>query len=1313
MAGFLRSLMGGFQDGQVGGGGPSAVGGGGGSALDNNFVGSVVELGNRKLRVKRVIAEGGFAFVFVAEEPSSRKEFALKRLLASSEEVAKEILQEVQFLKRLSGHRNIIQFISAASIGKEESDHGQAEFLLLTELCEGGQLVDVLNKATASGNSIPREEVLGVFDQMCQAVEHMHTQKPPIIHRDLKVENFLLAKGGVIKLCDFGSATTTTYEPDYSWTAIQRSLTEDLIARVTTPMYRPPEVLDLYMNFVINEKQDVWALGCLLFLLCFRQHPYEDSAKLRIINAKYSIPANDSQYRIFHELIHRMFRVDPIERPSVSIICQANREMSSVMGVDLSPDARIPILQQALAGTFVSASSTPSIAPSSATAASSMASSVSMNSVGGGSVGGSLEHPQQPSGGDESAGSGTFLTSLKGGAGSFLRNIKDTSSKVMESVASSMSGKGPEGLDVSYITSRILVMSYPAEGVESAIRHHIDDVKAFLDAHHRGVYAIYNLAGRSYRAVKFENRVSEYACPSGRGRPPSLSTLFAVCRSVSLWLNQDPRHIAVIHCLDGKAVSATVLAAFLTYARVVENPDQAFRMFSDRRCPTLMSPSQLRYVDYVGQIVRQRVEELADPNFKSNPDSPGFGVPHSSPIVLKSIFFAPIPLVNQKKSGCTPFAEVFVNDEKVLSTSIEYERMQVYSSDDAQITIPLNISVAGDVTVILYHARSTFGGKVQGKLTSVRLVQVAFHTGFTESGSRELFFARSDLDVLEADERIADHSHLTLEISPPSPTRSPPSTTSAKTPIGETSKTPWKSFDPAKTSSKICFSTEEEMENTMMKYVITKAYSDETPPRPKVDAQPAKRAENGGPPRPPPLLQDIPVMDSFDAEFEVFSSERSSSQVGGSNPVPRIRDSPLLNPESPPQFSAFENEFDDTVSRAPAPSPPMKEADLLGLSSPEIPEIPVGTSEEVENLLADDSHFSSSPAANAAAAATTSAPATSAETDLFGIFSSAPPPPASASSNSFPPSNAASASTPPKVDVFDSLGDLGLADIPVMQSTSGTSSPAGRQSPAVKTGPNGANASASASSTAKSKKAYDPFGDLGQLGGLNNSTSSSSPNTSWNSPISPSKPATMNNSGFRGNNPPLAKQQQPQSVPARPNYNIDLSGVGKPTSNGGPQLQQQPTQQPKTKRGDLFGDLLGQQGFNASSTTDSGPKSIKDMRREELSKSVDPEVLRVRDWTDGKERNIRALLSTLHTVLWDGEVKWKSPGMHQLVGYNDVKKWYRKACLCVHPDKLPQGTPQERQAKLVFMELNDAWSEFEEKSTSEAQQQQQKPAFAM
>ena len=50
---------------------------------------------------------------------------------------------------------------------------------------------------------------------------------------------------------------------------------------------------------------------------------------------------------------------------------------------------------------------------------------------------------------------------------------------------------------------------------------------------------------------------------------------------------------------------------------------QFLRMFSERRSPVLISPSQRRYVDYVGQLVRQRVEELADPNYKSNPESPG------------------------------------------------------------------------------------------------------------------------------------------------------------------------------------------------------------------------------------------------------------------------------------------------------------------------------------------------------------------------------------------------------------------------------------------------------------------------------------------------------------------------------------------------------------------------------------------------------------------------------------------------------------------------------------------------------------------
>ena len=79
--------------------------------------------------------------------------------------------------------------------------------------------------------------------------------------------------------------------------------THTQIQRNTTPMYRAPEMVDLYSNKPVNEKADIWALGCLLYKLCFKVHPFEDSAKLRILNANYKIPPTDSTYTMFHVLI--------------------------------------------------------------------------------------------------------------------------------------------------------------------------------------------------------------------------------------------------------------------------------------------------------------------------------------------------------------------------------------------------------------------------------------------------------------------------------------------------------------------------------------------------------------------------------------------------------------------------------------------------------------------------------------------------------------------------------------------------------------------------------------------------------------------------------------------------------------------------------------------------------------------------------------------------------------------------------------------------------------------------------------------------
>lgn len=111
------------------------------------------------------------------------------------------------------------------------------------------------------------------------------------------------------------------------------------------------------------------------------------------------------------------------------------------------------------------------------------------------------------------------------------------------------------------------------------------------------------------------------------------------------------------------------------------------------------------------------------------------------------------------------------------------------------------------------------------------------------------------------------------------------------------------------------------------------------------------------------------------------------------------------------------------------------------------------------------------------------------------------------------------------------------------------------------------------------------------------------------------------------------------------------------------------TDKPKQKPGDIFGDLLGSQGYQFATKRDNSPRTINEMRKEELARDMDPDKLRILEWVEGKRQNIRALLCSLHTVVWE-DCKWNKCDMHQLVSANDVKKAYRRACLAVHPDKV-------------------------------------------
>jgi hypothetical protein len=93
-------------------------------------------------------------------------------------------------------------------------------------------------------------------------------------------------------------------------------------------------------------------------------------------------------------------------------------------------------------------------------------------------------------------------------------------------------------------------MSFPAEGMESTYRNHLDDVATMLRERHGGHFQIFNLSERAYNYSKFEDKVQDW-CGFPDHHPPPLALLFRIVKAMEAFLSSDPNNVVVVHCLAG------------------------------------------------------------------------------------------------------------------------------------------------------------------------------------------------------------------------------------------------------------------------------------------------------------------------------------------------------------------------------------------------------------------------------------------------------------------------------------------------------------------------------------------------------------------------------------------------------------------------------------------------------------------------------------------------------------------------------------------------------------------------------------------
>ncbi|XP_051668015.1 AP2-associated protein kinase 1 isoform X8 [Manacus candei] len=295
---------------EQGGSGPgsgTSGGGGGSSGPGSGYIGRVFSIGRHQVTVDEVLAEGGFAIVFLVRTSNGVK-CALKRMYVNNEYDLQVCKREIQIMRDLSGHKNIVGYIDSSINSVSSGDVW--EVLILMDFCRGGQVVNLMNQRLQTGFS--ESEVLQIFCDTCEAVARLHQCKTPIIHRDLKVENILLHDRGHYVLCDFGSATNKFQNPQTEGV----NAVEEEIKKYTTLSYRAPEMVNLYSGKLITTKADIWALGCLLYKLCYFTLPFGES-QVAICDGTFTIPDNSRHSQDMHCLIRYMLEPDPDKRPDI------------------------------------------------------------------------------------------------------------------------------------------------------------------------------------------------------------------------------------------------------------------------------------------------------------------------------------------------------------------------------------------------------------------------------------------------------------------------------------------------------------------------------------------------------------------------------------------------------------------------------------------------------------------------------------------------------------------------------------------------------------------------------------------------------------------------------------------------------------------------------------------------------------------------------------------------------------------------------------------------------------------------------------
>uniref|UniRef100_A0A803KBW5 Protein kinase domain-containing protein n=1 Tax=Xenopus tropicalis TaxID=8364 RepID=A0A803KBW5_XENTR len=253
----------------------------------------------RYFKLGEPIGQDPNGVIYIGWHRSRRMEVAI--LIMKDQEKQKEIQGELEILRMVSGHKNIVDFYGAYYHQASRTTSIPKGLWIATELSTGATLEDLIGTRKTLGERWISYICKHVIQGLC------HLQKKNIIHHDIRPGNILITSFGEVKIGEFGFATFGE----------RSSSTSGSIT------YSAPEVLANFGNAKLeyDHKADIWSLGIAAIEMAeghvpFSKLPQEKLIKKITCGAVPSLPSWGKWSDEFHYFISECLQRDPSRRPS-------------------------------------------------------------------------------------------------------------------------------------------------------------------------------------------------------------------------------------------------------------------------------------------------------------------------------------------------------------------------------------------------------------------------------------------------------------------------------------------------------------------------------------------------------------------------------------------------------------------------------------------------------------------------------------------------------------------------------------------------------------------------------------------------------------------------------------------------------------------------------------------------------------------------------------------------------------------------------------------------------------------------------------